>query len=135
MHPFQLVAMSPVRSSAWYPAPSAVSPRARGWLQNRGSLTQLIQQRCSDFRVKQMFQSLDKACGDELAVMNLRRNELALVREVYLYCGNTPGGIRAFGGGEERPSRRVARIERPRQPLAGNSVIYQSHHQAHAAQI
>ena len=22
--------------------------------------------------------------------MNLRRNELALVREVYLYCGNTP---------------------------------------------
>ncbi|SFH13546.1 chorismate lyase [Nitrosospira sp. Nsp14] len=90
MHPFQLVVMSPVRSSAWYPAPSAVSPRARGWLQNRGSLTQLIQQHCSNFRVKQMFQSLDKACGDELAVMNLRRNELALVREVYLYCGNTP---------------------------------------------
>ena len=83
--------MNPVRSSAWYPAPSSVSPRARGWLQNRGSLTQLIQQRCcSNFRVKQMFQSLDKACGDELAVMNLRRNELALVREVYLYCGNTP---------------------------------------------
>ena len=26
-----------------------------------------------------MFQSLDKACGDELAVMNLRPNELALV--------------------------------------------------------
>jgi len=82
--------MNAARSAAWHPKPSAVSPRARGWLENHGSLTQLIQQRCSDFRVKQMFQSLDKACGDELAVMNLRRNELALVREVYLYCGNTP---------------------------------------------
>ncbi|MBA4143080.1 MAG: chorismate lyase [Nitrosospira sp.] len=82
--------MSVPQLSRWYPAPSSISPRARGWLQNRGSLTELIQQRCNEFRVRQMFQSLSRACGDELAVMNLRRNELALVREVYLYCGNTP---------------------------------------------
>ena len=75
---------------AWYPAPSAILPRARDWLQNRGSLTRLIQQRCSNFRVKPVSQSLATVCGDELAVMGLRRNELALVREVYLYCGDTP---------------------------------------------
>ena len=83
--------MNAARSSAWYPAPSSLSPRARGWLENRGSLTQLIQQRCrGDFQVKPVFQSLASAIGDELAVMNLRPKELALVREVYLYCGSTP---------------------------------------------
>ncbi|SOD40440.1 chorismate--pyruvate lyase family protein [Nitrosovibrio sp. Nv4] len=83
--------MNAVQLSSWHPVPSSVSTRARGWLQNRGSLTQLIQQRCCrEFSVKPVFQSLAKACGDELAVMNLRRNELALVREVYLYCGSTP---------------------------------------------
>ncbi|MGH8685214.1 MAG: chorismate--pyruvate lyase family protein [Nitrosospira sp.] len=83
--------MNAAELSAWCPVPSSSSPRARGWLQNRGSLTQLIQRRCcGDFRVKPVFQSLAKACRDELTVMNLRRNELAMVREVYLYCGNTP---------------------------------------------
>ena len=83
--------MNAAELSVWHPAPSSLSPRARGWLQNRGSLTQLIQQRCrGNFRVKPVFQSLAAACADELAVMNLRQKELALVREVYLYCGNTP---------------------------------------------
>lgn len=83
--------MNVVRQSTWHPRPSLLSPHARGWLQNRGSLTQLIQQRCcSEFRVKPVFQSLAKACMDELDVMNLRQNELAMVREVYLYCGETP---------------------------------------------
>jgi chorismate lyase len=83
--------MNAAELSSWYPAPSSLSPRARGWLLNRGSLTQLIQQHCCNvFRVKPVFQSLAKACGDELAVMNLRRDELALVREVYLYCGDNP---------------------------------------------
>ena len=82
--------MNAAQLSTWHPAPTFLSPRARGWLQNRGSLTRLIQERCSDFHVKPVFQSLAKACGDELAVMNLRRNELAMVREVYLYCGNIP---------------------------------------------
>ena len=77
--------------SDWHPALSSISPRARSWLQNRGSLTQLIQRRCcGEFSVKPVFQSLAAVCGDELAVMNLRRDELALVREVYLYCGETP---------------------------------------------
>src|SRR5687768_12136179 len=80
--------MNAVQSSSWHPAPSSVSPHARGWLQNRGSLTQLIQQRCvGEFRVKPVFQSLATACGDELALMNLRRQGQAEIREVGLYGG------------------------------------------------
>jgi chorismate--pyruvate lyase len=91
IHPFLFAVMNVARSSGWYPAPSSLSPRVRGWLENRGSLTQLIQQRChGDFRVKPVFQSLAAASRDELALMSLRRKELALVREVYLYCGSTP---------------------------------------------
>jgi chorismate--pyruvate lyase len=83
--------MNAIPRATWHPWPSPLSPRARGWLQNRGSLTQLIRQSCcSEFRVKPMFQSLAKACMDELDVMNLRQNELAMVREVYLYCCETP---------------------------------------------
>lgn len=83
--------MNVVPSSGWYPAPSSLSFRARGWLENRGSLTQLIQERCrGHFQVKPVFQSLATVCRDELALMSLRQKELALVREVYLYCGNTP---------------------------------------------
>lgn len=83
--------MSAAQLSAWRPAPLSISPRARGWLQNRGSLTQLIQRRCCEkFSVEQVFQSLAAACGDELIITKVRRKELALVREVYLYCGSTP---------------------------------------------
>jgi chorismate lyase len=75
---------------AWNSAPPSISLRSRYWLQNRGSLTRLIQQHCSNFRVKPIFQSLSTVCEDELVVMDLRRKEMALVREVYLYCGKTP---------------------------------------------
>jgi chorismate--pyruvate lyase len=82
--------MNPAQFSRWLFAPLSISPQARGWLQNRGSLTRLIQLRCRDFRVEPVFQSLATACEDEFAVLGLRPRELAHVREVYLYCGKTP---------------------------------------------
>ena len=87
------VALPPVasrRPPAWTPALSSASFRERGWLLSRGSLTRLIQQRCSGFRVKPLLQTRVLPCRDELAVLGLRRGELALVREVYLYCDTTP---------------------------------------------
>ena len=75
---------------AWYPALTSVSYCQRNWLQDRGSLTRRIQDRCDQFCVKRVFQSLSRVYGDELDVMGLRANELAMVREVYLYCGDTP---------------------------------------------
>ncbi|SDH54491.1 MULTISPECIES: chorismate lyase [unclassified Nitrosomonas] len=82
--------MSADQPLAWYPVPVTASINIRWWLLHRDSLTRLIQQRCSKFSVDPLFQSLAPACTDELVMMNLRRGELALVREVYLYCGDIP---------------------------------------------
>lgn len=82
--------MNRVHLLAWYPALTSVSYRQRNWLQDRRSLTRRIQDRCTRFCVKPVFQSLSRVYGDELDVMGLRHSELAMVREVYLYCGDTP---------------------------------------------
>lgn len=74
----------------WHPSLPSLPPRARNWLQSRGSLTQMIQQRCPHFRVEPVRQSLARPHEDEFSIMQLRRGELALVREVYLYCNHTP---------------------------------------------
>tara|TARA_R110002073_G_scaffold189936_10_gene348801 strand:+ start:522 stop:1076 length:555 start_codon:yes stop_codon:yes gene_type:complete len=79
-----------IQTSAWYPTLTAVSIHNRSWLQDRGSLTRRIQGCCKDFCVKPAFQSFAKVHGDEPSILGLRRDELAMVREVYLYCGNTP---------------------------------------------
>ena len=82
--------MNEAHPLAWYSALTSISYRQRSWLQDRGSLTRRIQDRCDKFCVKRVFQSLSRVYGDELDVMGLRANELAMVREVYLYCGDTP---------------------------------------------
>jgi len=82
--------MNATHPLAWLPALTTVSPEIRRWLQDRGSLTRRIQERCDQFRVQPVFQALTRVYGDEQAVMGLRRDEYALVREVYLYCGDTP---------------------------------------------
>ncbi|PSJ17944.1 chorismate--pyruvate lyase family protein [Nitrosomonas supralitoralis] len=75
---------------AWHAALISVSQHHRFWLQDRGSLTRRIQNCCAKFCVKRVFQSLSRIYEDEQRVMGLRASELALVREVYLYCGDTP---------------------------------------------
>lgn len=82
--------MISAQQSAWYPTLISTSFLDRSWLQFRGSLTRRIQSRCENFCVKPVFQSLAKVHGDECVAMNIRHGELAMVREVYLYCGNTP---------------------------------------------
>ena len=128
--------MNVARSSGWYPAPSSLSPRARGWLENRGSLTQLIQQRCrGDFQVKPVFQSLAAACRDELALMSLRRKELALGARGLFILRQYARGICPFGGSEKRLARRMARVEWTGQPVAGYRIIYQSRGQTYTAPV
>lgn len=75
---------------AWQPALSSISPQIRQWLQDRGSLTRRIQERCTQFHVFPVFQSFAKIKGDERFKMKLRADELAMVREVYLYCCDKP---------------------------------------------
>lgn len=74
----------------WHPAPISASPDLRWWLTHQESLTRLLQARCEHFRVEPTIQTLAAACFDELTVMNLRRHNRVLVREVYLRCDETP---------------------------------------------
>lgn len=74
----------------WQPrAPAAPCPY-RAWLVERGSLTRRIQERCAAFSVRGVRSGLGKACRDEAAWVGLNPRELALLREVHLYCGDTP---------------------------------------------
>mgnify|MGYP003439271234 FL=1 len=84
------IIMNETHPLAWHSALISVPYHQRTWLQDRGSLTRRIQERCAHFSVKPVFQSLSKVYGDELDVIGLRHRELAMVREVFLYCGGTP---------------------------------------------
>lgn len=82
--------MNTAHPQAWLPALCAISPQIRDWLQDRGSLTRRIQERCTQFYVEPIFQELARVYGDEWIKMKLHPDELALVREVYLYCCDKP---------------------------------------------
>lgn len=75
---------------AWHPVPVSAPVSLRWWLMHQESLTRLLQAHCEHFRVEPVFQALATACLDELEVMNLRRQNQVLVREVYLRCNETP---------------------------------------------
>ncbi|MBI3936345.1 MAG: chorismate lyase [Betaproteobacteria bacterium] len=77
------------RDTRWHRAPPPPAGDCRQWLTDRGSLTCRIQSRCKAFRVKVVRQGLERANRDEQRVVTARRG-LALVREVFLYCGRTP---------------------------------------------
>ena len=59
------------------------------WLQDRGSLTARLQSQ-GTFAVKLLRQELARPTGDEAAVLNIRPDQLAWVREVALYCDGKP---------------------------------------------
>jgi len=77
------------RDTYWQPAPSAAR-RYRPWLTDRGSLTARIKARCAGVSVKVVFQGLRRADRDERFVFAHRGRARVLVREVFLYCGDTP---------------------------------------------
>jgi chorismate lyase len=77
-------------SRAWRPGLNSARLPYRHWLTDRGSLTQRLKARCVGFRVRPMRQGFDRPLEDERGYFSLRHGELALVREVYLLCGETP---------------------------------------------
>lgn len=79
----------PLRDTYWQPAPAAAG-RYRPWLTDRGSLTARIARRCPGVWVKVVFQGLRRPDRDERFVFSHRGRSRVLVREVFLYCGDTP---------------------------------------------
>lgn len=74
----------------WLSRLPGVCHRYRPWLLDRGSLTRRIQERCTAFSVRSVRQRRAKANADEPALVGLRPSSRALLREVYLYCRDTP---------------------------------------------
>lgn len=60
------------------------------WLIDQGSLTRRIQERCSEFSVRALSQGHGRPGLDEADLLGLRPREDALLREVFLCCGERP---------------------------------------------
>lgn len=71
--------------------PVGVPPRIYPWLADRGSLTARITATCpGDFSVRLLGQGWGRALATERRLLKLKRNGLALVREVLLQCDGEP---------------------------------------------
>ena len=77
------------RDTLWHGPPPIATPY-RSWLTDPGSLTQRIAERCPHLRVEVVFQGLRHANRDERFLVGNGPRSRMLVREVYLYCGDTP---------------------------------------------
>lgn len=74
----------------WYPRPPQPGCPYRQWLTDQGSLTRRIQTRCRAFSVRHVTQRFGKSTRDEAACTELQPRQYALLREVFLYCGENP---------------------------------------------
>lgn len=79
-----------LRDSQWLRRQPSVPERYRAWLNDRGSLTRRVEQRCSAFTVKLLGQRRARANPDERVIWPHGRRRFAWVREVYLVCRRTP---------------------------------------------
>jgi len=62
-----------------------------GWLFDQGSLTRRVIQACDKlFRVEVVSQQWARPMLNEAIRLGMHNNEVALIRQVYLYCGDTP---------------------------------------------
>lgn len=76
--------------SLWQNRLSESCARYRPWLLDRGSLTRRIQARCAAFSVRHVQQQYGVAMPSERHMVALKHHSRALLRDVFLYCGETP---------------------------------------------
>jgi len=91
MNRFGQHAFEPVwrtRSSLFaHPVPENVA----SWVYDPGSLTRRVQQTCQDpFRVEVIAQYRGRPLLNEATRLRVHADQSALIREVYLYCGDSP---------------------------------------------
>lgn len=72
-------------SSSWLPKPAG-SGAYRHWLADAGSLTSRLQAGCGCFSVERLRQGWGFPERDEAALLGMRHNQRALLREVTLCC-------------------------------------------------
>lgn len=80
----------PCNASSWRTRLIAARGAMRRWLADQGSLTRRIVERCPAFSVRHVRQRRGRADLDEAALCGLKSSRIATLREVYLYCHDTP---------------------------------------------
>ena len=74
----------------WLDQPHSLPRSLRGWLNDKGSLTQRLKSRCAKFRVVPVATGLARPNGDEYALLGLAPDTRAYVRDVLLLCDEVP---------------------------------------------
>lgn len=74
----------------WNIAAPGAGAELAPWLRDTGSLTQRIQQRCSNFSVRNVKNSLARIAPDESALLGIAPQRLAWSREVFLCADEQP---------------------------------------------
>jgi chorismate--pyruvate lyase len=77
-------------NSQWLRRPPSVPEKYRVWLNDHGSLTRRIEERCRDVRVQLLSQHRARVNRDEGVIWPHGLRRMAWVREVYLVCRRTP---------------------------------------------
>ena len=84
-------ALEPAWQSSLRLRRGALPPEWRSWLLDHASLTRRLQQQCGDsFRVKLLSLRLERPMLSEARALGRPHQEIALVRQVHLLCGDTP---------------------------------------------
>ncbi len=84
-------ALEPAWQSSLQLRRGALPEEWRGWLLDHASLTKRLQSLCGDaFRVKVLSQRLERPMLSEARALNRPPQEIALVRQVHLLCGDIP---------------------------------------------
>lgn len=76
--------------SSWHSRLIGVRGATRSWLTDPGSLTRRIMAQCPQFSVRHLRQHSGRADCAEAAICGLTGSPRAMLREVFLYCGDTP---------------------------------------------
>ena len=74
----------------WKRSPFGTGHGLSKWVRDRGSLTERIMARCGDFGVRHVANRFSRVNPDEVRRIGVNPKAFALVREVYLCCGDTP---------------------------------------------
>ena len=76
--------------SDWKNSPLGTGRGLSKWVRDRGSLTERIMARCGDFGVRHVANRYARVNRDEARRIGMNPKTFALVREVYLCCGDKP---------------------------------------------
>lgn len=60
------------------------------WLHDHGSLTRRIQQRCTQFNVRNIYNGMSMTGRDEMGILNVPKRQHIYTREVFLYADKQP---------------------------------------------